>query len=83
MVEAVLRHDERDAAAELEARARAVGMHPDLRELFVATTPAKLVEQLRPFVTRGVGDFMLVVRPPIDYCTLELFAREVAGELRI
>jgi hypothetical protein len=45
-------------------------------------TPDQLAEHLRPYVDRGVGDFLLVARPPMDLGTLELFAGEVAPTLR-
>jgi hypothetical protein len=80
MIEAVLREDEREAVKELEARSD--DMDPELLPFYIAMTPAQLVEHLGPFVDRGVGDFVLVARPPVDHQTLELFAREVAGALR-
>ncbi len=80
----VLGADERELDDQF--RARAVGMRVDVERLrasgMLAATPEQLVETLRPFVDRGVGDFLLMARPPIDRRTLELFAGEVAPALR-
>jgi hypothetical protein len=44
--------------------------------------PTGRASELRPDVDRGVGDFLLLARPPMDLRTLELFADEVASTLR-
>ena len=83
VVQAVLGANEREAAEQLRARADALGVSADvLAGRALAMTPAQLAEHLRPFVDRGVGDFVLMARPPMDRRTLELFAGEVAGTLR-
>jgi alkanesulfonate monooxygenase SsuD/methylene tetrahydromethanopterin reductase-like flavin-dependent oxidoreductase (luciferase family) len=74
-------------AAEIEdqLRARAEGLRVEvdaLRGSVLAMTPQQLVEHLRPYVEVGVGDFLLLARPPMDRRTLELFAGEVAPALR-
>jgi F420-dependent oxidoreductase-like protein len=73
------------AEVEEQLRARAAGLHVDvetLRQRALSGTPEQLVERLRPLAERGVGDFLLSARPPIDRRTLELFAGEVAPALR-
>jgi F420-dependent oxidoreductase-like protein len=83
VLQAVLGADEREVAEQLQARANGLSLPVDVvRERVLATTPAQLSEQLQPYVERGVGDFLLSARPPMDRRTLELFAGEVAGALR-
>ena len=83
VLQAVLGSDAREAEDQLRARAQALGVEPDsLRGGVLAMTPEQLTEHLRPYVERGVGDFLLSARPPMDRRTLELFAGEVAGALR-
>jgi F420-dependent oxidoreductase-like protein len=81
---AVLGEDEREAQDQLRARAAALRLEPDtLRERgWLAVTPEQLTERLRPYAERGVGDFLLSARPPMDRRTLELFAGQVAPALR-
>jgi alkanesulfonate monooxygenase SsuD/methylene tetrahydromethanopterin reductase-like flavin-dependent oxidoreductase (luciferase family) len=45
-------------------------------------TPGPLVERFEEARKLGVGDFLVLARPPMDRRTLELFARDVAGALR-
>jgi F420-dependent oxidoreductase-like protein len=80
----VLGEDEREAEDQLRARAAALHLESDvLRERgWLALTPEQLTERLRPYAERGVGDFLLSARPPMDRRTLELFAGEVAPALR-
>ena len=83
VLQAVLGADAREAEDQLRARAQGLGVDPDtLRGGMLAMTPEQLTEHLRPYVDRGVGDFLLMARPPMDRRTLELFAGEVAGALR-
>ena len=84
VMQAVLGADAAEASEQLAARAAGLGLEVDaLRERgMMALTPAELVEKLRPYVARGVGDFLLMGRPPMDRRTLELFAGEVAPALR-
>jgi len=83
VLQAVLGADAREAEDQLRARAQALGVEPDsLRGGMLAMTPEQLTEHLRPYIERGVGDFLLSARPPMDRRTLELFAGEVAGTLR-
>jgi F420-dependent oxidoreductase-like protein len=47
-----------------------------------AGTPEQLAELLTAHKEMGVGDFLLLARPPADVQTIELFARAVAPALR-
>jgi F420-dependent oxidoreductase-like protein len=83
VVQAVLGADEHEAGEQLQARADALRMEADeLRGGVLAMTPEQMTEHLRPYVERGVGDFLLMARPPMDRRTLELFAGEVAAGVR-
>lgn len=83
VLQAVLGADGREAEEQLRARADSLGVEIDaLRDRVMAMTPEQLTEHLRPYVERGVGDFLLLTRPPMDRRTLELFAGEVATALR-
>jgi alkanesulfonate monooxygenase SsuD/methylene tetrahydromethanopterin reductase-like flavin-dependent oxidoreductase (luciferase family) len=70
-----------------KARAKAIADrlgpdHPDHREYLTIGTPAQCAEDLEAFRGLGVTDFLLGCRPPLDWETIELFAREVAPALR-
>lgn len=54
----------------------------DRREYITIGTPASCVTALEKYAEVGVRDFILAVRPPVDWPTLELFATEVAPALR-
>jgi F420-dependent oxidoreductase-like protein len=83
VLQAVLGADAAEAEDQLRARADGLGVEVDtLRERVPAMTPEQLTDHLRPYVTRGAADFLLLARPPIDRRTLELFAGEVAPALR-
>jgi len=84
VAQAVLGADEAEARDQLGRRAAALGRDPaELRARgLVAATPEQLVHRLRPYAQRGVADFLLLARPPMDRRTLELFAAEVAPALR-
>jgi F420-dependent oxidoreductase-like protein len=83
VAQAVLGADEREAEEQLAARAAGLGVEVDeLRGRVVALTPEQFTEHLRPYAERGVGDFLLLARPPMDRRTLELFAGEVAPALQ-
>ncbi|NBE83262.1 LLM class flavin-dependent oxidoreductase [Micromonospora rubida] len=45
-------------------------------------TPEQCVADLRPYVDLGVRDFLLAVKPPIDWQTVELMITRVAPALR-
>jgi alkanesulfonate monooxygenase SsuD/methylene tetrahydromethanopterin reductase-like flavin-dependent oxidoreductase (luciferase family) len=55
---------------------------PVLAEYVVFGSPAQCVARLLPYLELGVRDFVLGARPPIDWTTIELFARDVAPALR-
>ena len=83
VLQAVLGSDAREAEEQLRSRAAALGVEVDaLRGGVMAMTPEQLTEHFRPYVERGVSDFLLLARPPMDRRTLELFAGEVATALR-
>jgi F420-dependent oxidoreductase-like protein len=83
VVQAVLGADEREVSDQLQARADGLGVDADaLGAQVLAMTPEQLTEHLRGYVDRGVGDFLLMARPPMDRRTLELFAGQVAAALR-
>jgi F420-dependent oxidoreductase-like protein len=84
VMQAVLGASSAEAEEQLRARAAALHLEPDeLRARgLMALTPGELAERLRPYVERGVGDFLLSARPPMDRRTLELFAGEVAPAMR-
>jgi alkanesulfonate monooxygenase SsuD/methylene tetrahydromethanopterin reductase-like flavin-dependent oxidoreductase (luciferase family) len=54
----------------------------DRAEYLVFGTAEQCVEALMPYVRLGVKDFLLAVRPPLDWPTIELFASKVAPALR-
>ena len=45
-------------------------------------TPEQLVEEMKPWVARGAGDFLLGSSGPWDFQTIELVAKQVAPALR-
>ena len=68
---------------ELGAFAERLGVEADsIGDTTLVTTPEQLSEHLRPYVDRGVGDFLLLARSAMSRRTLELFAGEVAPALR-
>ncbi len=82
VLQAVLGADEHEVSDQLQARADGLGVELEtLGAGMLAMTPEQLTEHLRPYVDRGVGDFLLMARPPMDRRTLELFAGDVAGAL--
>lgn len=75
--------DEREADERARERAARLGVsEQELRAELVVGTPEQLVEHLRPALELGVGDFLVLARPPGDPRTLELFAKQVAPALR-
>jgi len=84
VMQAVLGRDEHEAQEALRARLDALGLTPrdDRARFLFAVTPEQLIERLGPYVDRGVGDFLLMARAPLDRHTLQLFAGEVVPALR-
>lgn len=72
---AVLADDERAARARLDE------LFPDgspVRASIFCGTPEQCAAHLRRFADLGVRDFLLNVRPPLDWTTIELVARHIA-----
>jgi alkanesulfonate monooxygenase SsuD/methylene tetrahydromethanopterin reductase-like flavin-dependent oxidoreductase (luciferase family) len=79
----ILGETEAEAEDRLKERASITGIDVDLlRGRFMATTPERCADALRTFLHIGVGDFLMVARPPADERTMELFATQVAPTLR-
>lgn len=55
---------------------------PDRQEYLVVGTPDRCIEQLLRYAELGATDFLLGLRPPLDWRTMELVATEVAPALR-
>jgi alkanesulfonate monooxygenase SsuD/methylene tetrahydromethanopterin reductase-like flavin-dependent oxidoreductase (luciferase family) len=75
-----------ETEAEAEERLREAAGDRDVDEFrqgFVVGTAEQCAARLEPARAQGVGDFLLLARPPADTRTIELFAREVAGALRV
>jgi alkanesulfonate monooxygenase SsuD/methylene tetrahydromethanopterin reductase-like flavin-dependent oxidoreductase (luciferase family) len=79
----ILGETEAEAEDRLRERSASTGIDEDLfRGRFLATTPERCAEVLKPFRDLGVGDFLMLARPPADDRTIELFAKQVALALR-
>ncbi|MET9138318.1 MULTISPECIES: LLM class flavin-dependent oxidoreductase [Streptomyces] len=75
---AVLAENEREAAARKEELLRRLPADSPLLDEYVTFgTPEQCVADLLRFRALGVTDFILGVRPPIDWLTVELVARHV------
>ena len=80
---AVLGEDEAEAEERLRERAAALGRDPEeVRQEAIVGTPELLAERLLAYAELGVGDFLLMARPPSDRRTMELIAKRVAPALR-
>ncbi|MGH3185681.1 MAG: LLM class flavin-dependent oxidoreductase [Streptosporangiaceae bacterium] len=80
---AVLEEDERSALRRAESLRRTASAAGAVwAEYLVAGTPEQCASRLRPYLELGVRDFVLGIRPPVDWTTMELFARQVAPALR-
>jgi alkanesulfonate monooxygenase SsuD/methylene tetrahydromethanopterin reductase-like flavin-dependent oxidoreductase (luciferase family) len=83
VLRAILGETEDEARERLRDAAARAGVEPEaMAEGMVVGTPARCAEQLAAHRAMGVGDFLLLARPPADHRTIELFAREVAPALR-
>jgi len=76
VIQGLVLAEDRAQARERAEAVRARGGQP------VTGTPEQVAEQLMPYVERGVGDFIVGVRAPADYPTLELFIERVAPLVR-
>lgn len=75
---AVLAENEREAATRKEELLRRLPANSPLLEEYVTFgTPEQCVTDLLRFRALGVTDFILGVRPPIDWLTVELVAGQV------
>jgi alkanesulfonate monooxygenase SsuD/methylene tetrahydromethanopterin reductase-like flavin-dependent oxidoreductase (luciferase family) len=82
VVSMLLAEDEDEAEERLRERAARLGEDVErLRADVFAGTPAQCVDKLARYVGLGVGDFLLMARPPGDPQTMELLARQVAPAL--
>lgn len=79
LLRAVLGRDEREARERLD---ELVPRDSSMRATIFNGTPEHCAEHLGRFAALGAGDFLLNVRPPLDWHTLELMATEVAPALR-
>jgi alkanesulfonate monooxygenase SsuD/methylene tetrahydromethanopterin reductase-like flavin-dependent oxidoreductase (luciferase family) len=80
---AVLGEDAADAEDGLGRRATGLGMDREqLRAAAFVGTPDHLAERLAPLAALGVGDFLMMARPPVDEQSIRLLAAAVAPELR-
>lgn len=81
--QAVLGADEAELKDQVRARAEALRVEPEaFLQRAKAMTAEQYIEYLKPYADRGVGDFLVGARPPIDRRTLELYAGVVAPALR-
>jgi alkanesulfonate monooxygenase SsuD/methylene tetrahydromethanopterin reductase-like flavin-dependent oxidoreductase (luciferase family) len=81
-ISVILGETQAEAEDRVKERAATTGIDEDLlRGRFMATTPERFADVLRPFREMGVGDFLTVARPPVDELTMELFATQVAPRL--
>ncbi|KMS85482.1 MULTISPECIES: LLM class flavin-dependent oxidoreductase [Streptomyces] len=59
------------------------GVHDEVRAEYLSFgTAEQCVEDLKPYVDLGVRDFLLAVKSPIDWLTVELVATRVAPALK-
>ncbi len=76
---AILGETEAGLHDRVRERAAATGIDAEeLRLPLMVLTADRCAEILRPYVGKGVGDFLLLVRPPADETTMELLATKVA-----
>ena len=79
----LLAETEAEAEKKLEDLVGPAAVRPEQRQAWlVIGTPKQCAERLLPYVSLGVDDFLLGLRSPIDYQTMELFAKEVIPLLR-
>jgi F420-dependent oxidoreductase-like protein len=77
----------RETEAEVEERlqelsAQGSPLVQTLKQQGLVGTPDQCVEQLRPYLELGVGDFLLLMRVPYDMLSLEVVAKRVAPALK-
>jgi alkanesulfonate monooxygenase SsuD/methylene tetrahydromethanopterin reductase-like flavin-dependent oxidoreductase (luciferase family) len=81
---AILGEDEREAEERVRERAEALQVDVDqVRAKWAVESAEAFAERLRPYAEElGVGDLLVLARPPADLRTIELLARVVAPALR-
>ncbi|HEX4107855.1 MAG TPA: TIGR03560 family F420-dependent LLM class oxidoreductase [Solirubrobacteraceae bacterium] len=84
VVRTVLRESEKEAREAANELARRMNTDPAAiwNQDAIVGTPEMFAERLEPMRRRGVGDFLMMSRPPGDRQTMEALAREVAPEMR-
>jgi F420-dependent oxidoreductase-like protein len=80
---AVLGETEAELEDRVRERAASTGLGPDeIANRHMVLSVERCAEVLRPYVGMGVGDFLLLARPPADETSIELLATKVAPALR-
>ena len=83
VLRAILGETEAEAHDSARARAEAAGLAVEqMVEGMIVGTPEQCAAALAEHRRMGVGDFLVLARPPADERTIELFAREVAPAMR-
>jgi F420-dependent oxidoreductase-like protein len=83
VLRAILADSEEEARERLREAADRAGVAPEAHaDGMVVGTPEQCAERLAEHRRMGVGDFLLLARPPADRPTIERFAREVAPAVR-
>ncbi len=72
----------RTTAKRARLRGRLGDTHPDLHEHLPADSVGELLDLLGRYRELGATDFLLGLRPPLDRETLDIFAAEIAPQLR-
>ncbi len=83
VIQAVVAETEAEIDEQLQRMSAARNTTPEeLRRRAMIGTPEQCIEQLLPYVEMGVGDFIIGARPPADYPSLELIAKQIAPEVK-
>jgi F420-dependent oxidoreductase-like protein len=83
VVQAVVAESEAEIDEQLQRMSAARNTTPEeLRQRAMVGTPEQCVEQLLPYVEMGVGDFIIGARPPADFPTLELVAKQITPAVK-
>lgn len=83
VIQAVVAETEAEIEDQLQRMSAARNTTPEeLRQRAMIGTPEQCIEQLLPYVEMGVGDFIIGARPPADYPSLELIAKQIAPEVK-
>ena len=83
VIQAVVRNDVEAVQTQAERLARSRNATVDqLRGRMVLGTPEQCVEQLLPYAKLGVSDFIIGMRAPADFETLELVATKISPAVK-